>query len=367
MKCHEKPAFCISSDESERIQFLKIWFTLMVIFVHSYTEEVRFVNETLVLQIPIWLDWIKYVISQVISNCAVPGYFFISAVLLYKKDFTWKENIKKKLKTLLVPYLIFNTFWIVFYYFAQHIPFFSVYFPQGKNIIADWGPLQLADAYLGFSVEREHFPLFYPLWFIRDLMMLNLAAVFIKKLIDRLPKTIFAVLILIIIFNVNTYIFGLNTSSIVYFSLGYYFVKYSMRFNDADKIKAPYIIAIYGTCVLLDCATRFMKINYLFHYASIISGLIFFYRCTTKIQNRKLYTVLKKIAKYSFPIYLFHEMNLSILKKILVKLLPPTAFWQTILYFGIPMIIFILCTALSIVLDKYFHRIYAVLVGSRNM
>ena len=355
--------YIISPEESERIQILKIWFTIMVIFIHSYTEEVHFVGGNLALQVPLWLDGIKYLISRIISCCAVPGYFFISAVLLYKKEFTWTENIKKKIKTLLIPYLIFNTAWIIIYFVAQHIPVFSPYFAQEKSIIANWGIVQYADAYLGF-VDR--YPILYPLWFIRDLIVLNLLAVVIKKLIDRFPKIILILLSIIVALNIQTHLFFLRQDALIYFCFGYYFVKYSIRFNDANKIKAPYIIIMYIVAIILDFLTRDTIINYLPNFVTIVVGLIFFYRFTTKIKAEKPHNILMYIAKYSFPIYLFHEMNLTILKKLLVKLLPQTALWQTALYFGIPVIIFCLCLLLSVILDKYFHKIYLVLVGSRS-
>lgn len=353
----------MSIEESERIQILKIWFTIMVIFIHSYSQEAHFTGGNIVLHIPLWLDWIKYLISQVISSCAVPGYFFISAVLLYKKDFTWAENIKKKLKTLLIPYLIFNTAWIFIYFVAQHIQIFNPYFIQEKNIISNWGIIQYANAYLG-CVDGHVW--LYPLWFIRDLIVLNLLAVVIKKLIDKFPKIIFILLAIMIVLNVQTHLFFLNQQALVFFCLGYYFVKYSIKFNDSEKIKAPYIIITYIAAILLNCLTRDTALSYLPHFVTIVVGLIFFYRFTTKIAAEKLHTVLMYIAKYSFSIYLFHEMNLSILKKLLIKFFPQNTLWTTILYFGIPITIFCLCLLLSAILDKYFHKAYLILVGGRS-
>ena len=356
--------YIINTEESERIKVLKIWLTIMIIFIHSYTEKVVFTEESVVMQVPIWLYWIKFFVSRIISQCAVPGFFFISAVLLYKKNFTWMENIKKKLKTLLVPYLIFNTLWIIICFIAQNITFLRPYFSQEANIISNWGILEYADAYLGFASKRV---MLYPLWFIRDLLVLNILAIIIKKLIDKFPKIIFMLLSIMVALNVKTHLFFLRQDALIFFCLGYYFVKYSIKFNDIDKIKAPYIIIAYIVVIFLDFWARDTSISHLPHFASIIIGFIFFYRFTTKITNKKIHNIIMKISKYSFSIYLFHEMNLTILKKLLTKLLPQTALWQTALYFGIPIIIFSLCLLLSIILDKYFHKIYLILVGSRSM
>ncbi len=355
--------FTISHEESDNIQILKIWLTIMVIFIHSYTTEINYVGGALALQVPIWLDWIKYIISQIISRCAVPAFFFISAVLLYRKDFTWKDNIKKKIKTLLIPYLIFNTVWIIIYYCAQQISFLTPYFANEAKIIANWGIIQYADAYLGFINGN---PNLYPLWFVRDLIVLNLLAVVIKKIIDKFPKIVFVILSIMILFNLETHLFFLKAYSLIFFCLGYYFVKYSFRFSDIGKIKMPYITIVYLIAIVLDCLTRNTEINYLPKFVTIICSFIVFYKLTAKIPKGKMHNVLLNIAKYSFPIYLFHEESLHFAKKILVKLLPQTALWQTILYFGLPIIIFCFCLFISMFLDKYFHKIYQVLVGSRS-
>ena len=358
--------YTISTEESERIRILKIWFTVMVIFIHSYAEEVHFSGENVVLQVPLWLASVEYIISQIISRCAVPGYFFISAVLLYKKEFTWVENIKKKLKSLLIPYLIFNTVWILIFFVAQHFAVFSPFFSRGYKIISNWGIAEFANAYLGFLDDQYPFPICQQLWFLRDLMVLNILAIVIKRLIDRFPKVVLAVLLLMIILNVHTHLFFLNESALIYFCLGYYFVKYSIKFNDVEKIKGSYIIIAYIFAIVLDFLTKDAAIHYLFHSITIFIGLIFFYRFTTKIPEGNMHKGLMYVAKYSFSIYLFHECNETVLRKALTKLLPQTALCQTVLYFGIPVVIFCLCLLLSVVLDKYFHRIYLVLVGNRS-
>lgn len=335
----------------------------MVILIHSFDKpEIPFKND-LLPQVLQWLDWLKYIIVNSIARCANPGYFFISAVLLYKKEFTWAENIKKKFKTLLVPYIIFNTAWILIYYVAQNTAIIRPFFSQEENFISNWGIMQYANAYLGFV---NGYPIAYQLWFIRDLMVLNLLSVVIKRLIDKFPKIILILLSIMIIFNIQTHLFFLDRYALVFFCLGYYFVKYSFKYNDVEKIKAPYIIIAYFTLIVLKCLTRNTFINYLPHFATIVVGLVFFYRFTTKVPGGKAHDALMYIAKYSFPIYLFHERSMNVLKKLLVRILPQTAFWQIGLYFGMPIIIICLCLLLSILLDKYVHKVYLILVGGRS-
>ena len=93
----------ISKEESDRIQFLRLIFSVMVVFIHSYTEKVNFAGVVMEVQESAGMEWFKFTVSNILSRCAVPGFFLISAVLLYKKDFSWKKNIKRKIQSLFVP------------------------------------------------------------------------------------------------------------------------------------------------------------------------------------------------------------------------------------------------------------------------
>jgi len=154
------------------------------------------------------------------------------------------------------PYIILNTFWICFYFTVQQVPLLGPYFSNPDKYVAGWKIFDYIDAYVGYM----GYPLLYPLWFVRDLFFMNLLAVVIKKLIDRFPKTIFVILSTIWIFNIPTYIFCMHDSA-----------------------------------------------------------LCFWMGCTTSISSDKVKRFLIFISQYSFSIYLFHESNLTILKKVMCQ------------------------------------------------
>lgn len=359
----------ITERESQRIQILKLWFSIMVIFIHSYSEGVNLVGGNIAYDVPVWLDWTKYVISQAVSRCAIPGFFFLSAILLYRKEFTFSDNIKKKMKTLIIPYVILNTFWICFYYIAQHIGPVSIYFSNPDNIIAEWNLTDYINAYFGFMPKIEalsYYPMLYPLWFMRDLIFLNIVALPLKKIIDKFPKFIFALLVVLLLFNIQTHIFCLSQSSLVYFCLGYYFIKLGVHLSNIDKLSTVPTVCLYGIVIFLDCLTRNITWHYIIRTISIMLGIVFFYQFTTNIKDSLLKERILWLSRFSFPIYLFHEMSLTITKKLLARLLPTESVYQALMYFGIPVIIFIYCIILSNILKKCVPQIYCVLVGGRN-
>ena len=163
--------YTISPRASQRLDLAKLWFSFMVVFIHANQEGVNLVGGNIVFETPAWLALIKRLGSDIIPRCAVPGFFLIAGVLLFRKPFSWKENMRKKCRSLAVPYLLLNTLWILFYLVCQSLPVVSGFFTQ--NPIAAWEWLDWLDAYTGF---RAGGPMVYHLWFLRDLFLMNLIA-----------------------------------------------------------------------------------------------------------------------------------------------------------------------------------------------
>lgn len=363
----QKAEYILSKEESERIRILKVWFTVMVVFIHSYTEEVHFTGGDVVLAVPVWLDWLKYTISKVISYVCVPGFFVISGLLLYRREFTWSENIKKKIKTILLPYLIINTAWIAIYFILQQIPASGQFFSNPENNVESWTWKEWLGAYTGIGrIDSQNSPFVYPLYFMRDLFALNLMAIILKRVIDFAPKITLAILAALFLFNVDLHIFCLGSRSLLFFCVGYYLVKYHIHLTDVKKIPSFPLAFFYILSVTLDCLTRDRPLQFIFRFFSILFGLLFFTKFTSVIRNEAWKRKILWCAKFTVPVYLFHEMNLSILRKLAVKILPQTAAVQFAEYFGIPAIIIALCIVFSLAFQKIAPKLYSVVTGGRT-
>lgn len=102
-------SYVMTSEESERINVLKVWMCIFVLFIHAYSINVERFGNTLTYV----LYQITFLVSRIICDCAVPVFMIISAILLYRKPIRYFDNCCKKVKTLLKPYLIFNTLYLV--------------------------------------------------------------------------------------------------------------------------------------------------------------------------------------------------------------------------------------------------------------
>lgn len=225
----------IDKRESNRITCLRALCVVLVIFLHQYAGalgDTAFVATGTVVSNPI-LEAIQYIISRIITFAAVPLFFLIASVLLYAKEFTWKSNMKKKLKSLILPYVLWITIYIVIYFIGQTIPATASYFANAERQVREMAIWDFIGAYTGVGGNGIFVN---ALWFLRDLIILNIISPMIKILIDRFPRIVF--ILLTILWNMGHVpdILILNTQSVVFFCLGYYVVKYGIRMKMIDKL-----------------------------------------------------------------------------------------------------------------------------------
>jgi len=162
-----------SDLQSDTIHFLRFPLIVGVVFIHAHLSS-DFVNIT-ASDYPVF-----YVVNEFVSNIlvrvSVPLFFFVSGFLFYyKTDFngiTYAKKVKSRIQSLLIPYLIWNIFLLALYYFVQKIPDINALFSGEKERIADFSVVDYLHA---FGIGRD-FPINYQFWFLRDLIILVVAA-----------------------------------------------------------------------------------------------------------------------------------------------------------------------------------------------
>ena len=263
----------------------------------------------------------------------------------------------------MVPYFIVQACWIAIYAVAQQFPQGRDFFSHDDSLISNWGVYGWLRALFGI---RTGFPLIGPLWFMRDLFVLNILAVILKKLIDKWPVVVGVLLSIIWFFNIGTGIFCLNNTALCFFALGYYIVKYKVTFSTIDKLNIKWLAFVYVAFEILDCALRGNAFGGYVHQLAIVIGVVFWCRCTVIVRKQNIQKLVQILAPYSFGIFLFHEKTISILRAIGRKILPQNLVGRSIEYFVIPIIIISMCIGFCYILRRAVPGFYAVLMGGRK-
>lgn len=273
--------------------------------------------------------------------------------------------MKKRIKTLFVPYLIMNSFWIFAFGIGQRIPQTQIFFNNPNNIIANFGIIRWFQAY-GIGAE---YPFLYPLWFVRNLLVLNVFAALIKKAIDAAPRFalffVCGMFLLLKNFPFNNFCYNLYITDFCMWCFGYFTVKFKWNRNQFDKSK---VIAIAYILVLL--ARTIMKdsnsdLNFLIGRANMVLGILFWYCWFSKSLNKPIQKLLLKYSTFNFGVYLFHEMNLAFCNKLIVRIFGIGLIVQIVQYTMIPAFIIFLTIVFSIFLKKFFPRLLSILTGAR--
>lgn len=239
-------------------------------------------------------------------------------------------------------------------------------FSDGIARVWEWMPRDWFAAYLGWTPERMK-PLIYPLWFLRDLMLMNLLAPLIRRAVERFPGAFLCVLAALLTWETDDAFFRCTVQEVfVFFCLGCYAARYDLHFSDLDRVPRGCAAALYLLAALCACLQRE-------HYAtsgalralSNLAGVLFFGRCCTRVPEGKWRARLLRLSEYGIAIYFFHERLLGFMKKLALRLLPVCLPTTLAIFYLLPMLNVALCVLAAWLLRRFLPRTYRLLTGGR--
>ena len=258
------------------ISQLRLPMIILVTFAHSYGG----VEEGYSLLTSEWntYEFLKLLVSQTLVKVAMPVFFIISGYLFFANVDQWnvntyKQKMLRRIKTLLIPYLIWNVLMAIKLKTFSWNMFWIYWKPAGAQI--DWfGQEQLMTA-----------PANMPLWFLRDLMVVSLLTPIIYILIRKLGSWLMVVLTVLYLSGVCAFIPGLSAYAVYFFTFGAFL---SIRKMDLiaslKQVETPaYVLSILlAISMLLTYGTSvFSSLMLCFRLAGAVS--VFLYRQTLAI------------------------------------------------------------------------------------
>lgn len=160
---------------SEIASFLRVPLMVLVVCIHGVGSDIQtidFVNHLPILSIGNVYTYITELLSHSLARIAVPLFFFISGYYTFSsKDWAKGDIItgewKKKIKSLLIPYVVWNSLYLLLLLLKTKIgDYLHLNFNDAFSI-SSWQELL---GYYSFNVVD------YPLWYMRELILLTLLA-----------------------------------------------------------------------------------------------------------------------------------------------------------------------------------------------
>ena len=353
---------------SDTIMFLRFPLIVAVVFIHTGFENVM-INGTLLMhegQFPIY-DLLHHIVSNELACIAVPLFFFISGFLFFfHSDFsikTYGQKIKKRARTLLLPYIFWNL--VVFISFLLTQQFLPSMTSGRNNLITNYDWLDLLNLFWDHSGGM---PICYQFWFIRDLMVVILFSPIIHCIIKYCKIWGVLTLGVLWLFNLWFEIPGFSITALSFFSFGAWFSIGKHNFTIDFRSMRWTTTFIYLTLVALDTWLWKYKItdySYL-HNLSIIVGIVTIISWTVYGLKRNYMHASAFLAGSSFFVYAYHGMPLALVIKCWLKLLSPINELMMIAgYFLIPLFIVSIGVCIYALLHKCLPTLTELITGGR--
>lgn len=270
-------------------------------------------------------------------------------------------KIQKRIRTLLVPYIIGCLFFVLFGVMIAVTPGISKYVNGSVMPLFDESLHQIICSI--FYDSGNGSPCAFQLWFLRDLILIVATSPIWYLLLKHLRWGV------VVISFVLTYLHipFIPFFALFWFLLGGQLVQVKNRYGGASLTICTTIIFL-----LLSIVQLFMPdmIDWeLLKNPIIILGLISVWGLYDMLLGKDFklceHRWLVTACKFTFFIYLFHEPTLNIVRKLIVVILGKNEYGYLISYLISPWIFTICFVFVGLQFRKYLPKVYHVCTGGR--
>lgn len=354
----------LSSRQSSLIKAMRFPLIVMVLFVHSPGA----------FPIPT-VEWsadgqnVYHFVAELISGhfCAVATrwFFLLSGFLFFRYlkegEFSWawvSTKWEKRIYSLLIPYLIWNALAILAI-IVKNVLFSSV-LSLGMDS-DEWSTVTRGPLYWFWTGPAD-----FPLWFLRDLIVMSLLAPALHWCFKRFKWISLGLLVLV---GLSPWSLPFpSLQALFFYSLGVWLGTHDMSILQlCRRFKTPAAIA---ATVLLVLATSQVgrPLHTMCFRAFLPFGMISFMNlCDSLINNEKRQERLCNLSSSVFFIYAAHEIYiLGWTKGLCLRLFGNSLAGTWISYWLVPLIVLTVCLGLYYLLDRIMPRTLSFVCGGRS-
>lgn len=293
-------------------------------------------------------DFIKAFFQHAAFRATVPVLAVISGYLLFRSglDQHWKRLLEKKLRTIVLPFLVFNFAVLIAAFAAQHLLGLGMSYRLLPFDLPTW-----MDAAFGFTQS----PINYPLNFLRDLIVLMLLAPLLGWVLRRRPWTGFVAMVLVFFNNLDGALVLRDVMPIMFYVGGLAATR-GWDLLALDRHALPCLGVLLALCV---CVVHFRIADTT--YFRFIAPLLI-WPAAALLHDTWLGRWLQSHSKASFFIFLAHAPLLLVLSVAYQKLggaIPYPLFWL-----AVPVVtVAVLCLVYRMLM-RACPRLFAPLIGA---
>ena len=334
----------IDNKLSQKIAFFHIFGLMLVIPIHiSMKMDPAFSN---------------YFVTpfRVFCHAFQPIYFGLAGYLFFQNIESdiiqkYKYKLKKRVNSLIVPYILWNILAFGLYLLLVHYDIKSYLVDSFQTLYASRNVLDLI----------FHVPVDEHLWFVQDLIVVSIISLPLYYLLNN--KKWYVLLCLVALTMV---VHQTKMASIASFAIGAYVgINNKELLQRTCKSKFLFAVFIIGTIIVIGIQLyHALPLNVLFMFAWVIALTLWMLYDMANMDKR-LCKYKLGVRKYFFFCYLAHDPLLSIICNKLSAWSDFNFLISVILYLVVFVGIISTMVFLGFLLDKKLHRVFAVLTGGR--
>ncbi|WP_305809672.1 acyltransferase [Shinella sp. SUS2] len=194
------------------------------------------------------IDWLRVFLGDSLFRIGVPCLSAISGYLLFQRGFAgfdYPRTLRSKASTILVPFLLWNTAFLLLVLAAQARGIGFGYLPD----VLSGTPREWMN--LAFAIET--WPVNVPLYFLRDLLLCLLLSPLIAIAVLRYPRTVLTLMLAYAVLPLPNGIF-LKKSILFGFSFGVCAALHRFDIRRLDRFAVPLVLAVLAMAVALSLA-----------------------------------------------------------------------------------------------------------------
>lgn len=301
---------------------------------------------------------------------AAIGFFIISGFLMfYHSDFSKTEYIRKlkrRWQTLCVPYLIWNLIGFLVLLIKMH-PIFSSHFPSliGFRIDIEVFLRSFWEANLPHDMNISG-PIDFPLWYLRDLIILSFISPIIYYLIKKIGLLFILLLGIVWLFQLQLLIgiSPLSAQSLFFFPLGAYLGVNKINFVDeVCKVRSLFPLFIFSISLIPLIGNA--SVEALISKILVIIGCIAAFQTAVYLQVKYHISINTHIKNSSFFVYALHGLLITKLTNGIIWIAHiDTPIFGLFIYLVVPTITIIICLCIYNILQRQPY-IAKILTGDR--
>ncbi len=165
----------MNTTRSSSLDLTRILGMFFVMFIHSSFIEDG--NRSMV----------HYCLKSFIASGAVPVFFLLAGYLSAKNmdspTLGFSGFIEKKAKTLIIPFLFWNSLALILVFIAKLTGISSAFQGNGAYFDVAGTPFSILSALLGLGRQ----PIVYQFWFLRDLIVVSIISFLFRRAVPKIP------------------------------------------------------------------------------------------------------------------------------------------------------------------------------------